>query len=58
MTDVAYHRPRSLDEVWRLCAEIPGARLIAGGTDLVPRLRDGRERPPAPDVVVVAGTRG
>ncbi|MFQ5655576.1 MAG: FAD binding domain-containing protein [Planctomycetota bacterium] len=43
-----YHRPRSLEEAWRLHAEIPGARFIAGGTDLQVQLMKERiETPPA-----------
>ncbi|MCC6523008.1 MAG: xanthine dehydrogenase family protein subunit M [Polyangiaceae bacterium] len=41
-----YHRPTTLAEALRLAAE-PGARVLAGGTDLVLRMRDGRERPDA-----------
>jgi CO/xanthine dehydrogenase FAD-binding subunit len=37
-----YHRPRSLKEALELKAAVPGARVIAGGTDLMVRLR-GRE---------------
>ena len=43
MNVTAYHRPRSLDEAKQLLAEHPAARLIAGGTDLLVRLRAGRE---------------
>ncbi|HNX51746.1 MAG TPA: FAD binding domain-containing protein [Thermoanaerobaculaceae bacterium] len=37
-------RPASLAEALQLLAERPGARPIAGGTDLVVQLRDGRRR--------------
>jgi len=30
----AYHRPATLAEAWRLAADEPGARFIAGGTDV------------------------
>ena len=40
-------RPRSLAEATALLAAQPDARLVAGGTDLVPNLRRGIERPPA-----------
>lgn len=40
-------RPRSLAEAAALLAAQPDARLVAGGTDLVPNLRRGIERPPA-----------
>ncbi len=46
MNTFDYHRPTTLSEAWSL-AEEPGARLIAGGTDLMNRIRDGRERPSA-----------
>ena len=38
------HRPTALDDVVALLAE-PGARLLAGGTDLIPNLRRGLEKP-------------
>lgn len=47
MIDVDYHRPRSLAEARRLKQMVPGARYVAGGTDLVVRMKDGRERPAA-----------
>ena len=34
-----YLRPLSLQEAWRLLAETPGSRFIAGGTDLVVQIR-------------------
>jgi len=37
-------RPRDLDEALRLLAADPAARPIAGGTDLVVQIRDGRKR--------------
>lgn len=41
-----YLRPASIDETVRLLAEHgPDARLLAGGTDLIIRLRDGSQRP-------------
>ncbi len=39
-------RPRSIDEAVVLLAAEPGARLLAGGTDVVPNLRRGIERAP------------
>ena len=39
-------RPRSLVEAAALLAAQPTARIVAGGTDLVPNLRRGIERPP------------
>ena len=41
--DYAYHAPRSLAEAVKLLATVgPRARVLAGGTDLVPWLRDQR----------------
>lgn len=42
-----YHRPTTLSEALRLAAECPGARYIAGGTDVLVRIRADRERPEA-----------
>lgn len=42
-----YHRPRSLEEAWGLLESQPDARLVAGGTDVFVRLREGRYHPPA-----------
>ncbi len=39
-----YEQPRSVEEAIRLAKELPGSRFLAGGTDLTPRLKDGRER--------------
>jgi CO/xanthine dehydrogenase FAD-binding subunit len=33
-----YHRPLTLEEAWRLRGEEPGARLVAGGTDLMVKM--------------------
>jgi carbon-monoxide dehydrogenase medium subunit len=42
----AYRRPTHLDEAVAMLAELgPNARLLAGGTDLIIRLRDGTLRP-------------
>ena len=37
-------RPRSLDEAVRMLGSEPGALALAGGTDVVVQLRDGRKR--------------
>lgn len=39
--------PRSLDEALRLRAELPAARPVAGGTDVLVELNFDRSRPPA-----------
>jgi len=41
------NRPASLAEAASLLAATPGARPLAGGTDLLPNLRDGLGEPPA-----------
>lgn len=41
-----YHRPTSLVEAWRLAAS-PGARFVAGGTDVMVRVREGKLAPTA-----------
>src|SRR5690606_35262162 len=49
-------RPNSVAEAAALLAADPQARLLAGGTDLVPNLRRGIERPPVlVDLGAVAG---
>ena len=42
-----YHRPRSIAEALEVRGSTEGARFIAGGTDLIVRIKDGRERPAA-----------
>jgi len=42
-----YHRPPSVAEALELHGGTEGARFIAGGTDLLVRVKDGRERPSA-----------
>lgn len=41
------HTPRSLDEALALKAELPGARFVQGGTDVLVELNFDRSRPPA-----------
>ena len=47
MKGVGYYRPRSLEEAWDLQEKIPGARFIAGGTDVMVQLRNQKLPPPA-----------
>jgi carbon-monoxide dehydrogenase medium subunit len=42
-----YYRPRTFDEALELQEKIPGARFIAGGTDVMVKIRNGDLRPPA-----------
>jgi len=44
---VNVHTPRTLDEALRLKAELPDARLLQGGTDVLVELNFGRSRPDA-----------
>lgn len=53
MSEFDYLLPESLEEAFRLKAELPEARFVAGGTDLMVRVREGRVRPP----VLVSLTR-
>jgi 4-hydroxybenzoyl-CoA reductase subunit beta len=46
MPTFALKRPASIAEAVMLLAAEPRARLLAGGTDLLPRMRRGIERPP------------
>ena len=41
-----YLRPGSLPELWELLERFPSARLVAGGTDVMPAVRQGALRPP------------
>ena len=47
MNRFAYYKPRSLDEALELKEKIPGALFIAGGTDILVKIKDGELRPPA-----------
>ncbi|MEW5880403.1 MAG: 4-hydroxybenzoyl-CoA reductase subunit beta [Pseudomonadota bacterium] len=50
------HRAVSASHAAALLARLPGARIVAGGTDLVPNLRRGIGAPPAlVDVTSIAG---
>ena len=56
LPEFTLRRPATLAEVAALLASEPAARLIAGGTDLLPNLRRGLERPPT--LIDVSGVRG
>jgi 4-hydroxybenzoyl-CoA reductase subunit beta len=43
----ALHRPSSAVEAVAILARVPGSRIVAGGTDLIPNLRDGLGTPSA-----------
>jgi len=59
MPDFRLARPATVAEAAALLATEPGARLLAGGTDLVPNLRRGIERPPVlVDLGAVGGLAG
>lgn len=42
-----YHRPATLEEAWRIASSTPNARFVAGGTDVMVRVREGKVRPSA-----------
>ena len=45
MRTLDFHRPQSLDEALELKKEREGACWLAGGTDLLVKVKDGRARP-------------
>lgn len=47
MTRFDYHQPTTLEEAWRIASVVPGARFVAGGTDVMVRIREGKSRPAA-----------
>jgi CO/xanthine dehydrogenase FAD-binding subunit len=58
MTSLSYHAPETLDQALALLAQ-PGARPLAGGTDLIVQMRSGRIAPGAiVDLKRVAGLSG
>ena len=59
MPQLAFHAPGSLDEAIALLAANPGARPLAGGTDLIVQLRSGRIAPShIVDIKQIAGLSG
>lgn len=50
--------PRTCDEVLRIWASVPDARLLAGGTDVLVRLKDALAWPPLIDLSHVDELRG
>ena len=42
-----YLRPTTLDEAWRMKQRLPGARWVAGGTDVLVQMRSQHRPPPA-----------
>jgi len=47
MRNFDYFKPQSLDEVWELKDQFPGARYIAGGTDLMVKMKNRELKPTA-----------
>jgi carbon-monoxide dehydrogenase medium subunit len=47
MKHIDYHRPASLSELWEILANIPGARFISGGTDILVKIKNRVVSPPA-----------
>lgn len=47
MKHFEYYKPQSLDEVWELKAKLSEALFIAGGTDLMVRIKNSEISPPA-----------
>jgi 4-hydroxybenzoyl-CoA reductase subunit beta len=56
LPEFTLQRPASLAEAAGLLAAQPAARLVAGGTDLLPNLRRGLERPPV--LIDLSGLEG
>ena len=50
MNRYAYHRPRTLDEAFRVLADSPGAKFVAGGTDLLVQMK--KRRDPGPPALI------
>jgi CO/xanthine dehydrogenase FAD-binding subunit len=47
MSNFDYFKPQSPDEAWDLFKKFPGARYIAGGTDLMVKIKNREVKPPA-----------
>ena len=47
MPNFALYRPKAVEEAVKLRAATPGARYVAGGTDMIVNVRRGIEQPPA-----------
>lgn len=59
MTSLAYHAPQTVAQAIDLLMADPGARPLAGGTDLIVQMRSGRNRPGAiVDLKRIAGLTG
>jgi 4-hydroxybenzoyl-CoA reductase subunit beta len=56
LPEFTLRRPASVAEAAALLAQDPQARLVAGGTDLIPNLRRGLERPAV--LIDLSGLRG
>jgi carbon-monoxide dehydrogenase medium subunit len=47
MKNIDYHQPASLSDLWEIKDSIPGARFIAGGTDILVKIKNRVIEPPA-----------
>ena len=56
MPSFEVHRPRTAEEAVRLVTELPSARFVAGGTDLLPNLKHHLESPA--HLVALGGVEG
>lgn len=58
MRRFAYHRPRTIEEAFRLKQAEPGARWIAGGTDVMVQARGGHAPPALISLTAIRELRG